>query len=118
MLENRDGLSRNEPPAGRSRLNGTARRKGEKEGGSFSKIAFHPDFAAMRLDDMFDDRKPEAGSSLIPRTRLVHAVKPLKNTVERLRRNAWAIVPHIDLNFPAFNLLAAHLDFALHAAVF
>src|SRR5579859_5461172 len=117
MLENREGLSRHEPRPRRSTLIGSSGREGEKEGGPFAQLALHPDFATMRLHDVFDNRKPEASPSLVPGTRLIHSIKPLKNTIESLPRNARAIVPHKDLNFPAVNLLATDDDFALHSAV-
>ena len=41
-------------------------------------FAFHPDLAAVRLDDVLHNRKAEAGAALLARPRLVHAIKPLE----------------------------------------
>src|ERR1035438_8462566 len=68
------------------------RRQREEKRRALARLAFRPDFAAVRLHDVFHDGKPQPRAALVARTRLVHAVEPFKHAVERFRRNARTVV--------------------------
>src|SRR5437016_1319794 len=52
--------------------------KRETEKRSAARFAFGPDFAAMALDDVFDNRQAQAGPALFARARFVHPIEPLE----------------------------------------
>src|SRR5204863_2948854 len=51
----------------RPTLNSSRQRQRKEEGCPLSQFAFHPDLAAVGLDDMFDDGQPQAGAALLAR---------------------------------------------------
>ena len=54
------------------------------------------DAAAVQLDQVLDDRQPEAGAAGIAGARLVHAVEPLEDARQILVGNARTFVGHGD----------------------
>src|SRR5713101_8077828 len=73
-------------------------RQGEEKTGALAQLALYPDFAAVRLHDVFDDGEAEAGAARLARARAVHAVKSLEDAVLRLGGNSWAVALDPELN--------------------
>jgi hypothetical protein len=49
-----------------------------RKGAPFAGNALHRHFAAMGLDDVFDDRQPQTGAAQLSAARLIHAIKPFE----------------------------------------
>jgi hypothetical protein len=71
----------------------------ETESGPFFQSAVYPNSAAMALDDMSYDGKPQAGTSELPGTILVYAIEALKNAVQVFSGYPDSRIRHSDMNF-------------------
>src|SRR5688572_11243774 len=80
-------------------------------------LALGPNSAAVRLDDVFHDGKAKTRSTLFARARLVHTIKPLENSFQRIRRNAGTIIGHGDLDACITERSSADLHVSIFAAV-
>ncbi len=61
---------------------GCEHRQGKEEGRTFARLAFGPHFATVILDDVFYDGEAQAGTALLPGTRLVHTIKALEDAIQ------------------------------------
>src|SRR5690554_5754147 len=69
-------------------------RQAEGERGAFARGALDLQARLMGVQNVLDDGQAEPGAALLPRTRAVHAVEPLGQPGNVLRRNANAFVHH------------------------
>src|SRR5687767_9527237 len=65
---------------------------GEKESAALAEFALYPDFAAVGLDDVFDDGEAEAGAALVAGAGAIDAVETFEDAALRFGRNAGAVV--------------------------
>src|SRR5687767_14930872 len=68
------------------------RGNGEKESAAVAEFALDPDFAAVGLDDVFDDGEAEAGAALVAGAGAIDTVEAFEDAALRFGRNAGAIV--------------------------
>src|SRR6266568_5567479 len=92
--------------------------QGEEETGAVTQLALDPDFAAVRLHDVFDDGKAEAGAARLARARAVYAVKSLEDAVLRLGGNSGAVVLDPELDLLARDRFSADAHTAFVPAIF
>ncbi len=62
--------------------------------GSAPPLAFGPDPATVRLDQVFDDREPEAGPAFVAGAGLIRPVETLEDPGQVLARNPGSRVAH------------------------
>lgn len=72
--------------------------QGEAEGGTYIRSAFNKELLPVGFHNMFYNSQAEAGSSLLPRTRFIHAEKALGDPVNILLLNADAGILDINQN--------------------
>src|SRR5262245_58538511 len=72
--------------------------EGEVEGGAFAGFTFGPDFAAVALDNVFDDGETEAGAALFTRAGFVHAIEAFEDAFQGFRWDAGAVVLHAEFD--------------------
>ena len=61
-----------------------------------AQLALRPDPAAVELDDLADDRKPEAGPLYVLRRLRIDARLALEDRLQRLLRDAHTLVPDVE----------------------
>ena len=69
------------------------------EAGALPWFALHPDFAAMRLNNVFHDGQAETGTALVAGARFVQTIKSLKYPAFCVLRDSGAIVCHPNVDF-------------------
>src|SRR6266446_3681230 len=92
--------------------------QGEEETGALAQLALYPNFAAVRLHDVFDDGKTEAGAARLARAGAVHAVKSLEDAVLRLGGNSGAVVLDPELDLLPSDRFSAYTHAAFVPAIF
>src|SRR5690349_15509101 len=68
--------------------------QGEKESGPITNSRFHPDAAAVALDDLFADGKPESGAGILMAG--VQALENDKDAIKKLGIDPDAIVADVE----------------------
>jgi hypothetical protein len=69
-------------------------RKREGECRALARLRLDPDFSPVHFDDTLRYSKPQAGTPLLARNRIVGLLKLLKELGLIGRRDAWPSVPH------------------------
>src|SRR5882724_10665084 len=64
---------------------GFSDRKGDREGRADSEFRLDTDLAAVQAGEMLDYREAQPRAADLARSRAVHSIEPLKNTVRFLR---------------------------------
>src|ERR1700738_3110903 len=82
--------------SGMIRHRGGRQRKGEDS--AVPQLALHPDLATMRVHDVLGNGKPQAGTTRLPRARLIHPVEALEDASLVLGGNPRAEVLHKELH--------------------
>src|SRR5260370_13693606 len=90
----------------------------EIKGRAFARFAFGPDLAAVAVDEVFDNRKPQPGAALFTRACFVHTVKSLEHPLERSRGNPRTVVGDKHFDLAAIHAAATNGDGAAIPAIF
>ena len=88
------------------------------EGGALARLALDPGFAAVGLDNMFDDCQPQAGAPAFAGPGAVHPVEPLEYAADGFGGDSRAVVGDEDLGLLAGGFAGVEEDAALRLAVF
>src|SRR5579883_537449 len=92
------------PGGGRvNRRAGAVQREGELEGAAFARDAFRPGATTVHLHDLADDRKAQAGPLDVAAGAGLDAREALEHLLQRLRRDAHAVVLHLDVRDTVFS---------------
>src|SRR6185295_7875410 len=83
-------------------------RQGQEERRAGTELALEPDFTAVRLHDVFDNGKTQAGAARLAGAGAIDTIKTLENAVARVGRNAGAVIAHPHLDLAVGAVLAAH----------
>src|SRR4051794_16475837 len=71
-----------------------AKRQSHAKGRAFARLAFHVDRAAVKLDQLIDQRETDAGAFVRSSALSFDSMKALKQAGQFFRRNAYAGVAH------------------------
>src|SRR4051812_33268204 len=93
-----------------NRVTGTmcCTRKDKSERRSSSLTALHPDPSAVGFDDVFDDRQPQARSTVAGLSR--DAEEFIEHARDVLPRNSAPVVAHRELHIPVLRFLDRNLN--------
>src|SRR5205823_46040 len=75
-------------------------------------------FAAVRLDDVFDDRQTETCPASFARARPIYAKKSFKDSLVRFRGNSRAVIAHPNLYFSVRQSFGPDSDLAFVWSIF
>jgi len=64
---------------------------------AFAYITFDADLPLMKMDQFFHNGQPQTRTSRVPRSGLFHPVKPVKDSLKRIRRDPLSRIPIIRL---------------------